>query len=386
MRAEPPSGFPREGPGLKSGGWAGPAGRGCSWRQSAASPPSACFVSSSLFVSVRPCARALPCGCSPPRARAPAPPMALPALGCALLLAAAAALASADEGCICDSSKLTTNCSSLPSGECQCQALGSPNKVLCSNLVSKCLQMKAEVTGAKTGRRKRPEGAFRNNDGLYDPVCDNAGVFKARQCNDTSTCWCVNTAGVRRTDKSSEITCSELVRTYWIIIELKHKAREKPFDSQELEKALKDEIQKRYKLEKKFITNFVYEKDGIIIELMQNSSESAASNVDIADVAYYFEKDIKGESFFHASKGNIFVNNEVLELEPDETLIYYVDEKAPEFSMKGLTAGVIAVIVVVVLAVVAGIVVLVVTRRKRKNRYEKAEIKEMGEMRRELNS
>uniref|UniRef100_A0A6I8P829 Epithelial cell adhesion molecule n=1 Tax=Ornithorhynchus anatinus TaxID=9258 RepID=A0A6I8P829_ORNAN len=290
-----------------------------------------------------------------------------------------------DTDCICDSSKLTTNCF-IENGECRCQALGSPNRIQCSKLVSKCLQMKAEVTGTKSGRRKRPEGAFRNNDGLYDPECDSSGIFKARQCNDTSTCWCVNTAGVRRTEKSSEIACSELVRTYWIIIELKHKPREKPFDSQALEKALKDEIERRYQLERKFIKNFLYEKDGIVIELMQNATESSSSSVDIADVAYYFEKDIKGESFFHTSKGNITVNNEVLELEPDKTLIYYVDEKAPEFSMKGLTAGVIAVIVVVVLAIVAGVVVLVVTRRKRNRRYEKAEIKEMGEMRREYNS
>lgn len=55
------------------------------------------------------------------------------------------------------------------------------------------------------------------------------------------------------------------------------------------------------------------------------------------------------------------VNGEPVELDPGQTLIYYVDEKAPEFSMQGLKAGIIAVIVVVVLAVIAGIVVLVST-------------------------
>jgi hypothetical protein len=55
------------------------------------------------------------------------------------------------------------------------------------------------------------------------------------------------------------------------------------------------------------------------------------------------------------------VNGEQLELDPGETQIYYVDEKAPEFSMKGLTAGIIAVIVVVTVAIIAGIVVLVST-------------------------
>lgn len=40
-------------------------------------------------------------------------------------------------------------------------------------------------------------------------------------------------------------------------------------------------------------------------------------------------------------------------------MVYYVDEIAPEFSMKSLTPGVIAVIVIVIVAIVAGIVVLV---------------------------
>jgi hypothetical protein len=73
--------------------------------------------------------------------------------------------------------------------------------------------MKAEISHSKSGRRRKPEGAIQNNDGLYDPECDDKGLFKAKQCNGTSTCWCVNTAGVRRTDKDSEISCSEPVRT-----------------------------------------------------------------------------------------------------------------------------------------------------------------------------
>lgn len=73
--------------------------------------------------------------------------------------------------------------------------------------------MKAEMSGSKSGRRAKPEGAIENNDGLYDPECDEMGLFKAKQCNGTATCWCVNSAGVRRTDKGTEMTCSERVRT-----------------------------------------------------------------------------------------------------------------------------------------------------------------------------
>lgn len=47
-------------------------------------------------------------------------------------------------------------------------------------------------------------------------------------------------------------------------------------------------------------------------------------------------------------------------------MVYYVDEIAPEFSMKSLTPGLIAVIVVVIVAIVAAIVVLVSSNKAAK--------------------
>ncbi|TKC49672.1 hypothetical protein EI555_007401, partial [Monodon monoceros] len=179
------------------------------------------------------------------------------------------------------------------------------------------------------------------------------GLFKAKQCNGTSTCWCVDTAGVRRTDKDSEISCSEPVRTYWIVGELKHK-REKPYEDQSLYTALKEVIISRYQLDPKYITDILYENDAITVDLVQNSQE-IQNDVDIDDVAYYFEKDVKGESLFQSKR----------------------------MGLKGLQAGIMAVIVVVAIAVTAGIM-LVVSRKKRMAKYEKAEIKDMGEMHWEL--
>ncbi|DAA24698.1 TPA: epithelial cell adhesion molecule precursor [Bos taurus] len=313
-----------------------------------------------------------------------APPQVL-AFGL-LVAAATAAVAAAQEGCVCENYKLTTNCSVNALGQCQCTSVGTQHSVICTKLATKCLVMKAEISHSKSGRRRKPEGAIQNNDGLYDPECDDKGLFKAKQCNGTSTCWCVNTAGVRRTDKDSEISCSEPVRTYWIIIELKHKTREKPYDLQSLQSALKDVITNRYQLDPKYITNILYENDVITIDLVQNSSQKTQNDVDIADVAYYFEKDVKDESLFHSKRMDLRVNGELLDLDPGRTSIYYVDEKPPEFSMQGLQAGIIAVIVVVVVAIIAGIIVLVVSRKKSMTKYEKAEIKEMGEMHRELNA
>ncbi|XP_007534329.1 epithelial cell adhesion molecule [Erinaceus europaeus] len=303
-----------------------------------------------------------------------------------LLVVATALVAAALKDCVCENYKLTTNCSENDNGQCQCTSIGTQHTVTCSKLASKCLVMKAEMNGSKSGRRVRPEGAIQNNDGLYDPDCDEMGLFKAKQCNGTTACWCVNTAGVRRTDKDSEIICSERVRTYWIIIELKHKARETPFEVESLKSALKQVITSRYQLDPKYITNIVYENDIITIDLVQNSSQKTQSDVDIADVAYYFEKDVKDESLFFSKKMDLTVNGEQLNLDPGRTLIFYVDEKPPEFSMQGLQAGIIAVIVVVTIAIIAGIVVLVISRRNRSTKYEKAEIKEMNEMHRERNA
>lgn len=303
-----------------------------------------------------------------------------------LLLAATAAVGTAQEGCDCENYRMATNCFLNSQGQCQCTSYGTQRSVICTTLASKCLVMKAEMTHSKSGRRAKPEGAIQNNDGLYDPDCDDHGLFKAKQCNGTATCWCVNTAGVRRTNKDTEIQCSETVRTYWIIIELKHKERQQPYDLQSLQTALQEVMKTRYQLDPKFITNILYENNVITIDLMQNSSQKTQNDVDIADVAYYFEKDVKGESLFLSKKMDLRVNGEQLDLDPGQTLIYYVDEKPPEFSMQGLTAGVIAVIVVVAIAIIAGIVVLVISRKKKTAKYEKAEIKEMGEMHRELNA
>nr|XP_025848561.1 epithelial cell adhesion molecule [Vulpes vulpes] len=219
------------------------------------------------------------------------------------------------EACICENYKLTTNCSLNTNNQCECTSIGAQNSVICSKLATKCLVMKAEMTGTKSGRRARPEGAFQNNDGLYDPDCDEKGLFKAKQCNGTTTCWCVNTAGVRRTDKDTEISCTERVRTYWIIIELKHKTRETPYDTQSLQKYV--------------LLNYIL---------------VARESLGIGDTTPS-----------HAKPGLL-----------DHDL-----------SLNQVQAGIIAVIVVVTLAVIAGIVVLVISRKNRMAKYEKAEVNEL---------
>ncbi|XP_068089150.1 epithelial cell adhesion molecule [Hyperolius riggenbachi] len=275
----------------------------------------------------------------------------------------------------CDASGQACTCT-LPIGP-------TSQPVNCSRLIPKCWLMKRESLATKAGR-KRPANALIDNDGLYNPDCENDGTFKARQCNNTDTCWCVNSAGVRRTDKGDKNwKCAELVRTYWVIVEVKRNSSVNTDNlaNTDIDAALRNMITTRYNLPASNIKEIEFEGPFIWINLQQNGTKN---DVDITDVGYYMEKDIKGDPILPLDqKFDVNVKGSSFPLQ--EPVILYIDEKPHEISMKRLTAGVIAVIVVVIVAIVAGIVVLVLTRRKR-GRYEKAEMKEMNEMQQELRS
>ncbi|CAI5771278.1 Thyroglobulin type-1 domain-containing protein [Podarcis lilfordi] len=299
-----------------------------------------------------------------------------------LALAMLALAATVNCSCLCLNNKHVVNCTSI-SSTCRCTSFGSNVTVDCGTLSSKCLLMKAEIYRKNSGRSIRPQHAIRDNDGIYDPECDDNGNFKAKQCNGTDTCWCVNSAGVRRTDKGGkDIKCDEVVRTSWISMEMKHSGTENDLDKPSLESEIREQLSQRYKLNKNHITA-TYEKPFVFIELRQNATEKSATDVDIVDVAYYFEKDIKGDPLIVGPR--LTLDSSTGPLQSNDVIIYYIDDKAPEFTMQHLNPGIIAVIVIIILAIVAGILVLVFTRRK-KGKYEKAEVKEMNEMHRELNS
>uniref|UniRef100_A0A3Q3FR80 Epithelial cell adhesion molecule n=1 Tax=Kryptolebias marmoratus TaxID=37003 RepID=A0A3Q3FR80_KRYMA len=115
-------------------------------------------------------------------------------------LAALACLASSQ--CNCKTMKWAT-CDGTP---CSCFLLtGTDNfkqSLNCQKLIPKCFLMQAEMNRARKGEDTRTiggkpvESAFVDNDGIYDPVCERDGKFKAKQCNNTEECWCVNSAGV----------------------------------------------------------------------------------------------------------------------------------------------------------------------------------------------
>ncbi|NXO67884.1 TACD2 protein, partial [Phainopepla nitens] len=291
-----------------------------------------------------------------------------------LILAVASA---AHDGCTCATNKWA-ECAQDGPGNCTCRLAGSDHPVDCSTLTSKCLLMKAEMTPLKEKRLWRPPQAVSDSDGVYKPDCEDGGAFKARQCNQSSSCWCVNSAGVRRTEKGGRgLSCSELVRTRWIYIELTHQSSSSAFRGPDVAKALRQLFESRYKLRPKYIAAVKY--DPPLIQMRLEQKEKPSWDVDIADVAYYFEKDVNNDSVFRSNgELRVSVNGDALAIE--KLWIYYVDEKPPEFCMRQLAAGLAAVVTVVVLTAGIGIAVLLVLRWLRTRTYNKFECKEMREI------
>ncbi|GCB61631.1 epithelial cell adhesion molecule-like [Scyliorhinus torazame] len=277
-------------------------------------------------------------------------------------------------------------------GTCSCTLqLDSTNKqpLNCSTLTRKCWMMKNEMHRMKNGigtRRKPTEHAMLDNDGIYDPDCEADGNFHAKQCNGTDTCWCVNTAGVRRTDKGDQSKeCPELVKTFWFQIQLRHKPMDKEMDEEKLQKAIQETLG-AYKVDPMYIDKIEYLKDDrfILVDLKQNKTVQAET--DLATAAYYLEKDVKGNTLF-SNTYNRSIQDDGIQFDGgklafEEAYVYYIDSKNPEFSMKGLTGGIIAVIVVVCLAIIAGIIIFFLSRRKaaKAHIYQKAEGRELDEV------
>nr|XP_046257878.1 epithelial cell adhesion molecule [Scatophagus argus] len=302
-----------------------------------------------------------------------------------LILAAFAAGASA-QSCTCETMKWAT-CDGNP---CLCYVMvGSNEKQVldCTKLIPKCFLMKAEMYRARKGQDTRllggkpEESAFVDNDGIYDPECENDGKFKAKQCNGTEECWCVNSAGVRRTDKGDkDLKCEKLVETYWIRLQLTHKETSGKVDAANLKAAIADAIHQRYgNFNKDMVEKVEYDPEArmIVVDVKKPKGER---KTDLTHMAYYMEKDVKVLPLFKdQNKFEPTLGSQKLQME--NILVYYVDEEPPTFTMKNLSGGIIAVIVVVVLAVVAGLLVLFFTRRQQKNKkYNKAQQREMEAM------
>ncbi|GAA6110451.1 epithelial cell adhesion molecule [Tachysurus ichikawai] len=300
-----------------------------------------------------------------------------------IVLCLLAFIAGAYAQCVCPTMKWAT-CDGTP---CTCTVLvGNAVKqpLNCDTLIPKCFLMKAEMYRAKNNLSaksiggKPVETAFLDNDGIYDPECENDGRFKAIQCNNTETCWCVNSAGVRRSDKGDKNIKCEPVETYWVRLEMKHKSITNNPDLAQLKTALAEVFKSRYNLDSQYISEVQYDSANrlIVVDVQKPKGDR---NLDLPRMSYYLEKDVKVLPLFK-SQNYFEVKPNGNPMEMENILVYYVDEQAPTFTMQKLTGGVIAVIVVVILVVLIGLLVLFFARKREQAKYSKAQGREMEPM------
>lgn len=302
------------------------------------------------------------------------------------IFAVLAALAVGPSAQDCPSTCQTMKWATCDGPPCSCYLLvgeGVKQTIDCTTLVPKCFLMKAEMYRARKGLSTRTfagkphETAIVDNDGIYDPECESDGKFKAKQCNNTDVCWCVNSAGVRRTDKGDQnLKCEKLVETHWIRLQLTHK-QGPTVTKDKLKTAISTELNKRYKLDPSLVKDVQYDPDARMIVVDVNKTVGDRTQ-DLSRMAYYMEKDVKVLPLFYDQK-NFTASVDGQNLEMEKIIVYYVDEEAPTMTMKHLTGGIIAVIVVVVLAVIAGLLAVFFVQ-KRQRKYKKTQQREMEQM------
>ncbi|XP_063347856.1 tumor-associated calcium signal transducer 2-like [Pelmatolapia mariae] len=223
---------------------------------------------------------------------------------------------------------------------CLCYLLvdnGTKQPIDCTALVPKCFLMKAEMYRARNGLSTRSiagkphETAIVDNDGIYDPECENDGKFKAKQCNGTDVCWCVNSAGVRRTDKGDQtLKCEKLVETYWVRLQLTHKEGPTNVNKDNLKTAIANELNSRYQLSPSLVKDVQYDPDARMIVVDVNK-EKGDRSYDLSKMAYYMEKDVKVLPLFTDQSRNFTPSVDGQTLVMEKIIVYYVDEEAPSF-------------------------------------------------------
>ncbi|MGH0152016.1 UNVERIFIED_CONTAM: hypothetical protein FKN15_038590 [Acipenser sinensis] len=237
-----------------------------------------------------------------------------------------------DKGCVCNTMKWAT-CEVTP-GSCECTAMvaeKSKQVLNCNALIPKCFLMKAEVFRAQKGLSSRSGGkptehAFVDDDGIYDPDCEANGVFKAKQCAGSQTCW-------------------------WLQIQLKHMEVQSPLNETQVKTAITQTISQRYLLDEKHVTDVKYEREShtVVVDLKSDASGDG----DIATVGYYIEKDVKRMTLLRNAGNTLTASVNGTQVDFESFMIYYVDEKPPTFTTNRVMGGVIAAIVVIALAIVA---------------------------------
>ncbi|XP_008940996.1 PREDICTED: tumor-associated calcium signal transducer 2-like, partial [Merops nubicus] len=201
-----------------------------------------------------------------------------------LILAVASA---AQSSCTCVTNKGTVCAQHTPGN---CTLVASKHEVSCSPPTPKGFLVRAEMTSAKEKGFWGHRCGLLDNDGFWNPDCEESGVFKVTRRNQPNTCCCVAAAGVRlgaeKGDKSP--SCGELVTTTQIYVELRHNKRTSAFDVPDLANALRHLFESRYKLHPRYIT--ARESNSPRTQARLNQHKTSRCDADTAHLVYYFEK------------------------------------------------------------------------------------------------
>ncbi|XP_027033555.1 epithelial cell adhesion molecule-like [Tachysurus fulvidraco] len=244
-------------------------------------------------------------------------------------------------------------------------------------LIPKCFQVKAEVYHSQLFSENNIT-ALTDDEGLYDPECQPNGLFKAKQCNSSDVCWCVDSAGVRQSDNGDRnLQCEELVLPNWVRIEMKHKKTSNLLALSQLQRAISTAIQEPDpNVDSKTEVKYNVDARLITIEVRKNRDDQKKKE---SLLAYYMGKDVVVQSLFSDQlKFEPSFEGEKLEIE--SIIVYYVDEKEPKHSMQMFTTGLLIVTGVFILAACLGILILLLIRKQKRGQYAKAQTCEMEEI------
>ncbi|XP_029114563.1 epithelial cell adhesion molecule-like [Scleropages formosus] len=244
-------------------------------------------------------------------------------------------------------------------GTCEAVFRGYDNlTVSCNELTPKCRLMHLEMLNKRRTGSILPGGRL---DMEYDPECDEHGMFKPKQCDDDSNlCWCVDSAGVRVTDKTGDDPkCDRLVRVHLVEILFTFKAEFTPLarTKDAIRRQLVFKLVKEYTLDTTQILEInIEERSHVVsIRLAENGTKDP---VDVATVAHYIERDLKNSKF------GLELDGRSLEVERDSIKVLFFDSEPPRMNMKTISPGFAAIIIVIALAILTGIAVFVVVRRR----------------------
>ncbi|KAM3919893.1 epithelial cell adhesion molecule-like [Leptodactylus fuscus] len=247
-------------------------------------------------------------------------------------------------------------------GTCEAVFRGYDNlTVNCNQLTPKCRLMHLEMLHKSRSGRSHPGRSKVEIDNVYDPECEVNGAFKAKQCDeDSNMCWCVDSAGIRVTDKTSDDPkCDKLVSVHLIQIHFTFKVDVVLLKGKEedLRRKLITKVS-RFLLKAPQILQVMVHDLSHEVTMKLLATNGTKDTIDIATVAYYIERELK------QSKFNIPLDGWSLEVDTESIRILFFDNEPPRINMKSISPGFAAIIIIIALAVLTGIAVFVVLQRR----------------------